>query len=345
MIEVSNQSSVSSYQYNGLGDRLSQTVDGIVTDYTLDLNTGLTQVLYDGTNTYTYGLGRIAQTDTTTEYFLGDALGSVRQMTDQAGAITFAQTYDPYGVVTQSSGLSHTDYGFTGESYSPSTQLTYLRARYYNPADGRFQSRDTWNGNYNRPMSFNKWNYTDGNPINRTDHSGECWYGDYASGEIRIDPFLESSGPCSWFVNLEKTLGRTVTTQDNWVRSLPLEVASYLIQCNSSVLENSDGYWMVIKYTTSSKWKYYESTSSNVHAELAIGLGFGGTLNCDSKTGTCSSAQGSVILGEAVSFGGLKVALAWGASGIVNFNEGTTEIGGTVKIGNLMYILMDTLRQ
>ncbi len=54
-----------------------------------DLNSGLTQVLEDGTNIYLYGIGWIAQTDgTDTEYFLGDALGSVRQLTDASGAVT-----------------------------------------------------------------------------------------------------------------------------------------------------------------------------------------------------------------------------------------------------------------
>jgi YD repeat-containing protein len=45
--------STSEYAYNGLGDRLQQTVDGVPTNYTLDLNARLTQVLSDGTNTYT----------------------------------------------------------------------------------------------------------------------------------------------------------------------------------------------------------------------------------------------------------------------------------------------------
>ena len=45
---------------NGLGDRLAQSVDGVVTRYMLDLNAGLTQVLSDGTNTYLYGLSRIS---------------------------------------------------------------------------------------------------------------------------------------------------------------------------------------------------------------------------------------------------------------------------------------------
>jgi hypothetical protein len=66
----------SSYVYNGLGDQLQQTVSGVTT-YTLDLTAGLTQVLADGTNTYLYGNGRIAQNSTANgkQYFLGDALG------------------------------------------------------------------------------------------------------------------------------------------------------------------------------------------------------------------------------------------------------------------------------
>ena len=63
-------------------------------------------------------------------------------------------------------------YGFTGEQYGDSTQLLFLRARYYNPADGRFQSRDTWGGDYNRPLSLNRWMYVEGNPVNYTDPTG-----------------------------------------------------------------------------------------------------------------------------------------------------------------------------
>ena len=63
-----------SYAYTGLGDRIQQIVNGVTTDYVLDINTGLTQVLQDGTNSYVYGVNRVAQsTSTQTEYFLGDA--------------------------------------------------------------------------------------------------------------------------------------------------------------------------------------------------------------------------------------------------------------------------------
>ena len=50
--------------------------------------------------------------------------------------------------------------------------MVYLRARHYNPADGRFMSRDTWEGDVNRPMSMNRWGYVEGNPIIYTDPSG-----------------------------------------------------------------------------------------------------------------------------------------------------------------------------
>jgi YD repeat-containing protein len=111
--------------YNGQGDRLRQTVNGVTTTFVMDLNSGLTQALSDGTYDYIYGKGRIAQVDMATqatEYFLGDALGSVRQLTDSAGAVTFAQGYAPYGTVATTSGSGATSYGFTNEY-----QDTYIK--------------------------------------------------------------------------------------------------------------------------------------------------------------------------------------------------------------------------
>ena len=158
------------YRYNGLNDRLQEIVNGSTTTFTMDLNTGLTQALSDGTYTYTYGLGRIAQYDTTAEYFLGDALGSVRQLTDAQGQITLAKAYNPYGEVTQSAGAGQSRHGYTGE-YQHSG-LVYLRARHYAPSMGRFLSRDTWAGEYNRPGSLNRWGYVEGNVVNLTDPTG-----------------------------------------------------------------------------------------------------------------------------------------------------------------------------
>ena len=61
LVGVSGTGLALNYSYNGLGDRLSETANELTTQYTMDLNAGLTQVLQDGTNTYLYGAGRIAQ--------------------------------------------------------------------------------------------------------------------------------------------------------------------------------------------------------------------------------------------------------------------------------------------
>ena len=81
--------------------------------------------------------------------------------------------------------------------------MLFLRARYYNPADGRFQSRDTWSGDVNRPLSLNRWMFVEGNPVNRTDPSGQCYVDD---GNMRrwkvweypiVGPCRDHSGPIS----------------------------------------------------------------------------------------------------------------------------------------------------
>ncbi len=172
LTKITNAGGTSLYAYNGLGDRLFQVVDIVTTHYTLDLNAGLTQVLTDGTNTYLYGLSRLGQMTTTiTEYFLGDALGSVRQLTDLSGDITLSKSYTPFGEVIASTGTGESVYGYTGEVTGPSG-LVYLRARYYSASTGHFITKDIWQGNFDRSLSLNKWLYALGNPINLIDPSG-----------------------------------------------------------------------------------------------------------------------------------------------------------------------------
>jgi hypothetical protein len=100
-----------------------------------DLNAGLTQVLEDGTNTYLYGNDRIAQLPADdsqkADYFLGDVLGSVRQMADDRGAVAYTASYDPYGEVLSTNGEAHTSYGFSGEDTDSYIKLIDLRSRQY----------------------------------------------------------------------------------------------------------------------------------------------------------------------------------------------------------------------
>jgi len=75
----------------------------------------LTQVLTESTNTDLYGNVRISQHATQSEYFLGDALGSVRQLTDPVSEVTLTQSYAPYGETVSSTGNGTSAYQFTGK--------------------------------------------------------------------------------------------------------------------------------------------------------------------------------------------------------------------------------------
>ena len=214
--------------YASLGYRQQQNPSagsGTGVNYTLDLAAGLTQVLSDGTNTYLYGNGRISQHATQTEYFLGDALGSVRQLTSAVGTVTLTQSYAPYGDTISSVGSGESAYQFTGEMRD-ANGLTYLRARYYNSSDGRFISRDTWNGDYNRPLSLNRWNYVEGNPVNLVDPSGHhpCVNPDGGVDIECLDDYIKSSrgecsesGPtsCWWREEVKERFGITLLDEGN----------------------------------------------------------------------------------------------------------------------------------
>jgi len=172
---VSGGQSAVSYTYDGLGNRLQQAANGNTITYVNDLNAGLTQVLSDGTNTYLYGVDRIAQLPANNpqkaDYFLGDALGSVRQMADETSAVIYAASYDPFGNVNASAGNGSSMFGYTGEQQD-ANGMVYLRARYYGPYLNQFIQPDPIVPNYAEPQSLNLYSYVRNNPIKYTDPSG-----------------------------------------------------------------------------------------------------------------------------------------------------------------------------
>jgi RHS repeat-associated protein len=171
--------------YDGDGNRVAKSVNGVTTYYLVDdLNpTGYAQVVEElssaGTveRQYTYGLQRINEnqpiSDVWTASFYGyDGGGNVRQLTSAGGAVTDSYEYDAFGNSFTKQGTTPNNYLYRGEQYDPDLGLYYLRARYYNPATGRFMSRDPLDGNQLDPKSLHKYLYANGDPINRVDPTG-----------------------------------------------------------------------------------------------------------------------------------------------------------------------------
>jgi RHS repeat-associated protein len=129
------------------------------------------------TRTYAYGLGRISEnqqiSSTWSPSFYGyDGHGSVRQLTNSAGAVTDTYDYDAFGNLINQTGSTPNNYLFAGEQFDPALGLYYNRARYLNTTTGRFWSMDNYAGDDESPLSLHKYLYTNANPVDGIDPSG-----------------------------------------------------------------------------------------------------------------------------------------------------------------------------
>ena len=170
--------------YDGDGNRVSETVAGMTTNYLVDTKnpTGYAQVVDEVvsgtvTRTYAYGLERISENQTigstwTPSFYGYDGHGSVRQLTNSAGAVTDTYDYDAFGNLINSTGTTPNVYLFASEAFDPALGLYYNRARYLNTATGRFWSMDTAEGNNRDPLSLHKYLYAEGNPVGHVDPGG-----------------------------------------------------------------------------------------------------------------------------------------------------------------------------
>jgi RHS repeat-associated protein len=97
-------------------------------------------------------------------YYLTDQLGSVAAVADSTGTKRNTYTYDVWGYGSCSEQVGNR-LRYTGREYDGATGFYYLRARYYDPATGRFLSEDPLGG-------LNPYAYAGNNPVSLRDPSG-----------------------------------------------------------------------------------------------------------------------------------------------------------------------------
>lgn len=140
-----NSNEVARFSYGPLGRRVEKVASGITTSYTYDGEDMLREVRGATTLKYVHGPGidaRLAQEDGAGAftYYHADGLGSIVRMTDSAGVVGHEYRYDAWGNIEAGAGAP--SYSFTGREWDPEIALYYYRARYYDPAVGRFLSED-----------------------------------------------------------------------------------------------------------------------------------------------------------------------------------------------------------
>ena len=182
---------VEEYLYNDNGIRVAkiEDPDGAPTRtyFIVDPNnpTGYAQVVEEygvetasqtRTMSYFVGLDMICQRDESgdKQYFLADGHGSTRLLTGDDGLAIANQhfDYDAYGNMLDDTVDPLTTHLYAGEQLDKATGAYYLRARYYDPASGRFSRPDPFAGINSDPISLHKYLYVGADPINGIDPSG-----------------------------------------------------------------------------------------------------------------------------------------------------------------------------
>jgi len=165
---------ITTFTYDGDGGRVKKSVNGTPTIYVgslFETNSGIS------TRHIFLGDTRIASVENAggVNYYHGDHLGSTSDVTNKNGDLIQHTEYTPYGEFSPSASVTDervTQYLFTGKLLDTSTNLYYYGARYYDPELGRFTQADTIVPDPGNPQAFNRYAYTENNPINYTDPTG-----------------------------------------------------------------------------------------------------------------------------------------------------------------------------
>ena len=104
--------------------------------------------------------------DNTYYYYIYNAHNDVVAMTDEQGNIVKTYEYDAWGTVENETGSLANPIKYAGEYQDEETNLIYLRARYYDPVNGRFTQQDPVRDGKNHYI------YCGNNPVNYVDPTG-----------------------------------------------------------------------------------------------------------------------------------------------------------------------------
>lgn len=172
--------STSTYRYDHLGNRVSETVDGVTTLYPNKFystnGTTTTKYIYAGDELI--ATVEKVGTTTTTHAIHTDHLRGTNVITDQEGNVVQTLDYYPFGEIRNNTHNTGFDVKrkYTGHEYDVATGLNYMQARYQDPTRGQFLSQDSmfWgNSNLSDPQGANSYSYARNNPILMVDRGGK----------------------------------------------------------------------------------------------------------------------------------------------------------------------------
>jgi RHS repeat-associated protein len=162
-------------------------------------------------------------------YYHTDAVGSVRMITDETGAVIHRYDYLPFGERWDSPPNPNPDVRqFVGNERDAETGLDYVGARYYRPQSGMFTTVDPGhvNGDVLDPQSWNAYAYARNNPLKYTDPTGTT----YEICAYALDGMTRTCGSVSdqYFGILERNPGAGLRLSGGTIFAGDKAVGSYL---------------------------------------------------------------------------------------------------------------------
>ncbi|HEY2010592.1 MAG TPA: FG-GAP-like repeat-containing protein [Rhizomicrobium sp.] len=132
-------------------------------------------------------------------YFNLDHLGSVSVIADQGGNVVQRLSYDAWGKPRSPNGstlscgtiTSSTTRGYTNQEEMPTQCMVNLNARLYDASIGKFMAPDSVVQDAFNGQSFNRYAYTNNNPLSFTDPTGMD-----AEDDINAFKYAAATGAC-----------------------------------------------------------------------------------------------------------------------------------------------------
>jgi len=194
---VTNGGKSVSYKYNGDNLLYKRTENGQTTRYYYDGAEVIAEADVVNGNAvlkarYIRGQGLIATEDASANksYYLQNGHGDVIELRDETGDTRLNRyTYDMWGNPVIEEESVHNAFRYSGELWDDTTSLQYLRARWYDPSDGRFINEDTYEGQIDNPLSQNLYTYVNNNPLIYRDPTGHAKASDNLELASLVKPY------------------------------------------------------------------------------------------------------------------------------------------------------------
>lgn len=172
MVKSREGMTLSSYEYDGEGRRISKTL------YLNNLPVEKTFFIHDAAGRLISEYSTVANTRKESRRFhlTSDHLDSIRMVTDESGKIVSRHDYGPFGQEFSKTHFNEKTRRFAGHDTDSETGFVHAQARTFSPAHRRFLSADPITVAPDRladPQRLNRFSYVRNNPLRYSDPSGE----------------------------------------------------------------------------------------------------------------------------------------------------------------------------